>query len=297
MGRKSIYLVSFLIWTTSTGLMMVYFIVFGDIFASISLQLFFKGEENFLTTRACWVLCLGVGLTPLVIKKHLKELKVISFILFGTLALFIFLFFLQMILIGLRYNEDTSYSQYWRTTWDTNIISAFSTVLVAFTFQANLFPLFNSMAGTIDQKNSKVMAAVGLALLVTVCIYIVVGITCVYDFGDMLSSNVLDNVDEETGAPISYIIRVSFLLVLACHIPYIFFTGKESTIIVVVETWDKTMSAALESLKMQEDMGGFQAASSIKSSMLAPGSHNNSKIGDETSQPPTPSSKIKNSLL
>jgi hypothetical protein len=94
------------------------------------------------------------------------------------------------------------------------------------------------------------MAAVSLALLVTVCIYIVVGITCVYDFGTALTSNVLENVDEETGAPISYIIRISFLLVLACHIPYIFFTGKESTIIVVVEVWDKTMSAALETVRM-----------------------------------------------
>ena len=149
------------------------------------------------------------------------------------------------------------------------------------------------MIGTIDQKNERVMAAVKVALLGTVVIYLIVGITCVYDFGDSLTSNVLDEVDEEKGAVISYIIRVSFLLVLACHIPYIFFTGKESTIIVVVETFDGTMSAALETLKVQEDMGSVLAtASSIKSSMLGvPSTHSTSSIV------PTPKNKIKNSLL
>jgi len=56
---------------------------------------------------------------------------------------------------------------------------------------------------------------------------------------------VLTNVDEEKGSVISYIIRVAFLIVLACHIPYIFYTGKESMLIFLVEAIDKQMSKAL----------------------------------------------------
>jgi hypothetical protein len=81
-------------------------------------------------------------------------------------------------------------------------------------------------------------------------VYITLGIICLYDFGTALDANVLTNVDEEKGSIISYIIRVSFLIVLACHIPYIFYTGKESLLIFIVETVDKQMSRALE---MQEE--------------------------------------------
>ena len=71
-----------------------------------------------------------------------------------------------------------------------------------------------------------------------------VGILCLYDFGSMLSGNVLDNIDKETNWS-SYVIRSAFLIVLACHIPYIFFSGKESLLIMIEETRDQSMSTAL----------------------------------------------------
>ena len=70
----------------------------------------------------------------------------------------------------------------------------------------------------------------GLSLL----IYVSLGILSIYIFGSDLESSVLKNVDEEKNV-YSYIIRVAFLLVLACHIPYIFFPTKESFLIIVDE--------------------------------------------------------------
>ena len=49
-----------------------------------------------------------------------------------------------------------------------------------------------------------------------------------------MSDSVIDNIDEESNV-YSYIVRGSFLLVLACHIPYIFFPTKESFLIIVDE--------------------------------------------------------------
>jgi hypothetical protein len=77
-------------------------------------------------------------------------------------------------------------------------------------------------------------------------IYIYVGIVCLYEFGSALTANVLNNVNMEIGSSISYIIRFAFLLVLACHIPYIFFTGKESLLIIILEAYDCTMSKTIE---------------------------------------------------
>ena len=75
------------------------------------------------------------------------------------------------------------------------------------------------------------------------------GIVSIYMFGSTLKTNVLGNVGLMTSGA-SYIIRVSFSIVLACHIPFIFFSGKESLLIIIDELRNRTMSAALEKTLM-----------------------------------------------
>merc|ERR1719225_899996 len=58
-------------------------------------------------------------------------------------------------------------------------------------------------------------------------------------------TSVIDNVDEEDNA-YSYVIRVAFLLVLACHIPYVFFPAKESLLILFDEAKNKSMTNELQ---------------------------------------------------
>jgi len=111
MGRCSIYLVSVIVWVASLGLMMIYFIVFGDIAASISRQLiFYDDTDNFFCSRAFFVMILGGCLTPLVIKRALKELKCISILLFIAIGLFIILFLGQIIADGPVKNNDKNYT-------------------------------------------------------------------------------------------------------------------------------------------------------------------------------------------
>ena len=76
-------------------------------------------------------------------------------------------------------------------------------------------------------------------------IYVTLGVLCIYTFGSDLNSSVLQNVDEEKNV-YSMIIRASFLVVLACHIPYCFFPTKESFLIIFDEATNSSMTRALE---------------------------------------------------
>jgi len=83
-------------------------------------------------------------------------------------------------------------------------------------------------------------------------LYTSVGLLSVYMFGSGVDSNVLDNVNEESNTS-SYIIRFMFLIVLACHIPYIFYFGKEGLLIFVDECMKRSMSKELD-LKIVENL-------------------------------------------
>ena len=56
----------------------------------------------------------------------------------------------------------------------------------------------------------------------------------------------------------SYIIRILFLIVLACHIPYIFYSGKESLLIIVDEVRYQSMTHALELVLQNSVIGATQ---------------------------------------
>lgn len=90
--RSSIFYICVIIILNSAGLMLIYFIVFGDTLSSLVKNLNDSvDDDNFFGTRKAYVIILSTVLTPLILKKELQELKIISYFLFLAIFSFIML--------------------------------------------------------------------------------------------------------------------------------------------------------------------------------------------------------------
>ena len=181
---------------------------------------------------------------PVIFKKVLNELKIISYLLFGAVIFFIAFLGFQLMNHGIeKYNPDTKPRGYYTINWGWNSIAAFSVFLCAYNFSFIEFPLYHALGP--DRSKEKMMKAIGMGMIETTIIYMCCGLFAVYLFGSNVQSNVLDNIDSETTV-VSYVIRLAFLILLACHVPYVFFLGKEGACIVVDEVMTGSMSKSLE---------------------------------------------------
>ena len=122
------------------------------------------------------------------------------------------------------------------------LVTGFNIIVLAYSYQFNLFPTYNSLGANKSNKTGLQASMIGVGL--SFLIYISLGILTIYIFGSSLQSNVLTNVDEEQNI-YSYIIRITFLVVLACHIPYVFFPTKEGLLIIFDEAENGSMTKAL----------------------------------------------------
>ena len=86
------------------------------------------------------------------------------------------------------------------------------------------------------------MNAISLAMFLTLSIYLTTGFLALNVFGPNISNNILFNFNKIDGF-LPMLLQLIFLIVIICHVPYMFLVGKEAVCIVGDEILNKTMSS------------------------------------------------------
>lgn len=97
-GRNSIFYIAAIQLINSFGLMMIYFIVFGDTAGQLIGG--FNGYQLgdvWYSSRYFYVIFLGSALIPIVLKKELAELEWLSIVLFASIGIFIVVNFWELV--------------------------------------------------------------------------------------------------------------------------------------------------------------------------------------------------------
>jgi len=246
MGKGSIFFIAFLSTVQTVGFVMIYFIVFGDIAGSIVSQLFLRGGMNFWSSRIFWDIILSAVLFPVILKKTLTEMKLAADLHFVAVALFLICMLIQRFTKEREYNPDPVYN-YWSFHWKLEEITTFSILLCSYNFSFIEFPLYHSLGP--GRTPDKLLSATSLALTFTIVIYVTTGLLGIYLFGSAINSNCLVNISDEGNNFFSMAVRIAFAFVVACHVPYVFFYGKEGCCIVWDEIANKSTSGQLAKLE------------------------------------------------
>ena len=191
---------------------------------------------------------LAVLLLPICLKKELAELAWVSYVLFISLALFTVVNFI-MLAFDSHFDPEGLNVDVLKPKIEWETISSLSVTMLAYSYQQNVFPIFSELR---NKTNAEYQAVSLRGLPLTACIYFLVGTICALSFGKTLESSVLLNIgeirhkdDPSKAFWEAYICQIAFMIVLFCHIPFIFFSGKEAMLIVIDEIIRKSISNAL----------------------------------------------------
>lgn len=85
-----------------------------------------------------------------------------------------------------------------------------------------------------------------MSVFISMGVYVAFSIVALYMFGSGLLPDVLDNIGREESDIGSFIIRAAFLIVVGCHLPFVFFGCKDCFLIVLDEIARGSVSKSLE---------------------------------------------------
>ena len=232
----------------SLGLLVLYFILFGTTFQKMMILIFQNTETDtstFFFKPQFYILLLAVLNLPPIYKREIKELQILSIILFVSIFILAFVCLIYLLIEGTSLNVDSklgTINTYWDFKFSRGSATALAVFCNAYSFQITLFSTYQSLKVKTTEYATK---AVVITLGMSTFIYLLVTFAIVYLFGSAIETSFFKNLgDTMTWENIT--IRAAFIIILICHIPYIFFACKESLLAIIDELTERAISTALD---------------------------------------------------
>ncbi|CAD8076927.1 unnamed protein product [Paramecium primaurelia] len=222
-----IYTVNIVITLSNITTCLSELIIFGD--ASQLLIKFYKGQDYevpFYLSRTFLLCILGLVLIPLLIVKSIEKLRFVSLTAILSISTFTGLAFYNFFT---KEEIPEGFSLLIPSTFNfKNAMSALPTLLLAYNWQFNLFPIFKGMEGPTDIKMTYAMFT-GYSM--ASFLYLCVGILGYATYGNDIQTNYLKSIkSEEVGSILYVILNVTFVISTTLTLPVLFFGGRNNFI-------------------------------------------------------------------
>lgn len=112
--------------------------------------------------------------------------------------------------------------------------------------------LFSTFQSLEDKNNSNGLKAATATIVLTFSIYAISSIPSLFIYGSNIHNNLIINIGEEKSSFTSILLRIEYIIVIGCHIPYFFFATKESMLIIIDEFMNRSISKSLQQ-RLYED--------------------------------------------
>jgi len=178
------------------------------------------------------------------LKKSLAELKFQSRILFvGVLTL--------LLILAVKQFEERAppvFETGKKVSFE-GFIDTINITLTSYGFIINLFPITSQMK---DPSYKNVMSAVFIAVAFCFSAYLILSALALNLYGDNIQVSLFDNMKDDRGI-LSIGIRILFLVIFLCNIPYLFFPGKMSILNALQEYRFSVFSTVIEANIKQKE--------------------------------------------
>ncbi|CDW86951.1 UNKNOWN [Stylonychia lemnae] len=245
LGRPSIFIINFVITAATSLIVTMYALLFSKICVSFAQSLFGDTSnsdnpfEQMITMRFFYVILLYIILMPFVLKKNFKELKLTSILLIVGVISMLLIFFAKANFKSYFINENDKKVDIYQKG---SIVDSIFIVLTAYGYILNYYPIFSQLE---VKTNKNGYLSPLLAMIFCFITYLSFSYFAMETYGEYLNPNIFENIQVESNIP-SYFIRLIFLAIFICNIPFIFLPGKECLLMSIDEGRNKTISKQIE---------------------------------------------------